>query len=254
MTVSVMHDEALAEHKAGSLIEDFQEYFRLELATTPEQLESVYRIRFRVYCEEFGYEQAESFPDQQEKDEFDSVSSHCLITHKASGLPASCARLVHVDEQSLMPMEKYCHSCLDQDRIRAFDGKRDTICEFSRLAVDRAFRRRAGEQATRFGEVSTLDFSNRERRTFPLLAVSTILAAFAMSDLIERTHCFAMMEPFLPRLVKRSGMIAYPVGSKIDYHGVRAPYFFEAHQTVLGMVPEMQEFYGSIRENFEKSY
>jgi len=203
-----------------------------------------------VYCEEFGYEPLESFPNQQEEDEFDTNSSHCLVTHKSTGMPAGCARLVHVDEKSQMPMEKFCHSCLDEEKFRAFDGRRDTICEFSRLAVDGAFRRRSGENATRFGEISSLDFSKREQRTFSLIAISTIIAAFAMSDLIGRPNCFAMMEPFLPRLIKRSGIIVHPAGTEVDYHGIRAPYVFETHETVGGMVEEMQEFYRAIRLSF----
>ena len=239
--------------KPRSLVEDFQEYFELELATTPERLAHVYSIRYRVYCQEFGYEPLEAFPDGQETDEFDAYSSHCLVMHKSSGRPAGCARLVHVDETSLMPMEKFCPASIDQETLRDFDGRRNTICEFSRLAVDGAFRRRAGEQATRFGEFTALDYSQRELRTFSLIAVSTILAAFAMSDLIGRTNCFAMMEPFLPRLLRRSGIIVHPAGQETDYHGIRAPYFFESHATVAGMEPELREFFNAIRRNFTQS-
>lgn len=236
-----------------SLVDDFQEYFDLALATTESQLESVYQIRYRVYCQEFGYEPEDAFPNGQEIDEFDAVSSHCLVTHKSSGMPAGCARLVHVDETSLMPMEKFCSGSMDQQIVRQFDGRRGTICEFSRLAVDGAFRRRAGEKVTRFGEINSLDYTQREQRTFSLIAVSTILAAFAMSDLIGRTNCFAMMEPFLPRLLKRSGIIVHPAGTETDYHGVRAPYYFEAGATVAGMEAELRDFYHVIHGKFVQS-
>jgi N-acyl amino acid synthase of PEP-CTERM/exosortase system len=239
--------------KTTSLVADFQKYFDLDLATTPSQLESVYRIRYRVYCEEFKYEPADIFTDQLETDEFDENSSHCLVTHKFSGLPAGCARLVHVDEQSQMPMEKFCSDSIDEEIIRSFDGRRDTICEFSRLGVDGAFRRRAGEHLSRFGEISALDCTKREQRTFSLIAMATILSAFAMSDLIGRPHCFAMMEPFLPRLLKRSGIIVHPAGEQMEYHGTRAPYYFETHATVSGMADEMREFYETIRAGFADS-
>ena len=241
------------DKKTTSLVDDFQEYFDLNLATTPSQLESVYRVRYRVYCEEFKYEPAESFPSQQEKDEFDERSSHCLVTHKLSKMPAGCARLVHVDENSRLPLEKHCADALDEKIIKSFDGRRDTICEFSRLGVDGAFRRRPGEHVTRFGEISSLDCTKREQRTFSLIAVSTILSAFAMSDLIGRPHCFAMMEPFLPRLLRRSGIIVHPAGEQMEYHGIRAPYYFETHATVAGMTDEMRAFYEAIRADFADS-
>ena len=83
-----------------------------------------------------------------------------------------------------------------------------------------------------------------------LIAVSTILAAFAMSDLIGRPNCFAMMEPFLPRLLRRSGIIVHPAGEEVDYHGIRAPYYFETDETVAGMAEEMREFYQVIHADF----
>jgi N-acyl amino acid synthase of PEP-CTERM/exosortase system len=135
--------------------------------------------------------------------------------------------------------------------IRRFDGERHSICEFSRLAVDGAFRRRAGEAATRFGEVSSLDFSAREQRTFPLIAISTILAALAMSELIERPNCFAMMEPSLPRLLQRSGFIVHPAGEETDYHGRRCPYRFEVREVIAGMANEMREFYAAVHQSFK---
>lgn len=241
------------DKNSASLVEDFQRYFNLELATTPSQLENVYRIRYRVYCEEFRYESADAFPDQMESDEFDAVARHCLVMHKASGMPAGCARLVLADERQLMPMEKFCLSAIDADKIRAFDGKRETICEFSRLGVDGAFRRRMGERESRFGEISALDCSKREQRTFSLIAVATILSALAMSEIIGRRHCFAMMEPFLPRLLRRSGLIVQPAGREIEYHGARSPYYFETREIVSGMADELQEFYAVICSGFAAS-
>ncbi|MFK7977791.1 MAG: PEP-CTERM/exosortase system-associated acyltransferase [Halioglobus sp.] len=235
-----------------SLVEDFARYFDLELATSPEQLAGVFAVRYRVYCEEFGYEPTAAHPDKLERDEFDADSDHCLVVHKSSSLPAGCARLVHATEDSQLPMEKFCAQALDQKVIRAFDGRRDTICEFSRLGVDGAFRRRAGEKLSRFGEISSLDIGKREQRTFSLIAVATILSAFAMSEMIERPNCFAMMEPFLPRLLLRSGIVVHPAGDEIEYHGIRAPYFFETTETIAGMAPDLQDFYAIIREAFAR--
>jgi N-acyl amino acid synthase of PEP-CTERM/exosortase system len=238
---------------SASLVADFQRYFDLVLATTPAELESVYRVRYRVYCEEFHYEPAEAFPDQLEKDHFDIKSKHCLVVHKASGMPAGCARLVLADEHSLMPMEQYCSSAIDKALIRSYDGRRHTICEFSRLGVDGAFRRRPGERESRFGEISALDCSKREQRTFSLIAVSTILSALAMSELIERPHCFAMMEPFLPRLLKRSGFVVHPAGSEIEYHGNRSPFYFDTREEYGVMAEALKEFYSTIRADFAAS-
>jgi len=238
--------------KESSIVEDFQEYFDVELATTPEQMAKVYRIRYRVYCEEFGYEEAKSFPDGQESDEFDAHSVHCLVIHKLSGMPAACVRVVNVDDQTQMPMEKYCSNSLDDKLFGEKTANRKTICEFSRLAVDGAFRRRAGEQASRFGEISSMDCTKRELRTFSIIAIATFVSAFAVSDHISRHNAFAMMEPFLPRLLKRSGVVVSRVGEDVDYHGMRAPYFITTQSAVDGMPPELRELYDTIHQKFSR--
>ena len=77
-----------------TLVRSFQEFFTVQIASTAEEKSKVYGIRYRVYCDEFGYESIDKFPDEEEKDEFDDFSLHCLIMHKRSGLPAGCVRLV----------------------------------------------------------------------------------------------------------------------------------------------------------------
>ena len=241
------------EKNSASLVEDFHRYFSVEQATTPAQLESVYRVRYRVYCEEFQYEPAEACPNKMETDEFDAHAVHSLVVHRASGMPAGCARLVKAGEQRLMPMEKYCSEAIDEKILRSFDGRRDTMCEFSRLGVDGAFRRRPGEHESRFGEIAALEFSTREQRTFPLVAMATILSALALSELIGRPYCFAMMEPFLPRLLRRSGLLARPAGEQIEYHGTRSPFYWETKEGVSTLKEEYKEFYDAILAEFARS-
>ncbi|NND69463.1 MAG: PEP-CTERM/exosortase system-associated acyltransferase [Halioglobus sp.] len=240
------------EKTSTSLVEDFQRYFNLELASEPAKLAQVFRIRYRVYCEEFGYEDAKRFPDGLESDEFDSISRHTLVSHTATGMAAGCARLVLADEDTLMPMEQHCGAAIDREILRGYDGRRDTVCEFSRLGVDGAFRRRMGEKASRFGEIDAIDCSHREQRTFSLIAVATILSGLALSEILERPHCFAMMEPFLPRLLRRSGLIVHLAGDEVDYHGLRSPYYWETREMVAGMVDELHEFYNHIRDSFAR--
>ena len=233
---------------------EFHRYCNLELANTPGQLEDVFRIRYRVYCEEFGYEAPEQHPRGLESDEFDPFSRHTLVTHSATGVPAACARLVLAEEGRQLPMERFCAGAIDPSILRAFDGRRDTICEFSRLGVDGAFRRNSGERASRFGEIHGIDWSRIEQHKFSSqLAMATILSGLALSEVLERTHCFAMMEPFLPRLLRRSGLIVHKAGDEIDYHGLRRPYYWETRDMVTGLVDELQEFYQHIRDAFAEN-
>jgi len=241
----------------NTLIEDFERYFKIELVSTKEQAQAAYGVRYRVYCEEFEYEATDVFPDKLEKDEFDEQSLHCLIIHKERDLVAGCVRLVPIElsqENGLLPFEKFCQKSLDTELIDSFHLKRSTECEISRLAVDGAFRRRPGEAATRFGGIESIDCTKQEQRTFSLIAVSAFLAATALTDLTHKTNVFAMMEPFLPRLLKRSGICFERVGSDMDYHGIRAPYFIKTQSAVDNMRPDLKALYDWVYEQVARDY
>ena len=76
----------------------------------------MYRLRYRVYCKELGYEPADNFPDGEEYDEDDLKSLHCLITHKRSGIAAGCVRLIKTGarEHDPLPIERHCQANLSQ--------------------------------------------------------------------------------------------------------------------------------------------
>ena len=234
-------------------MDGFSEYFELELATTRAQREDTFRLRYRIFCDEFRYEPAEAYPDHLESDEYDAHSRHFLLRHKSSGMPAACARLVLADDKSPLPLEKFCANAIDEKVMRSYDDRRQTLCEFSRWGVDSPFRLRPGERMTRFGEISALDSTAREQRTFSLIAISTILATFAISEILERTHCFTMLEPLMARRLARSGLVSERVGQEIEYHGVTAPYLFHAAENIEGMASELREFYAAIRSDFAAS-
>ncbi len=236
------------------LTENFLRYFDVHLAVTEEQKRNVYRIRYRVYCQEFGYEPIENFPDGLERDEYDDHSLSCLITHRSSGIPAGCVRLVPALDHEPLPLEKYCLEALDRRFIDGLGVPRSRLCEISRLAVDGAFRRRAGETATRFGEVDALDCSRQERRTFSIIAVAAFLASTALTEVSGRTNVLAMMEPFLPRLLKRSGIFFQRAGRDIEYHGLRAPFFITTESALRTMRPDLRELYDAILSSVRADY
>ena len=236
------------ESGKNPLTETFLNYFTVHLADTPQLREHAYRIRYRVYCDEFGYEDPARFPDRMERDEYDEQSLHCVVIHR-SGIPAGCVRIVPAEgemEHAPLPFEKHCGKAVDRQLIRTLVPDRSRLCEISRLAVDGAFRRRAGEAKTRFGEVEAMELGAEEVRTFPLIAVATFLGATAMTELSGRTHAIAMMEPFLPRLLKRSGFIFQRVGRDVEYHGRRAPYFNCTEAALKSMRPELRSLYDAI--------
>lgn len=238
-----------------SLIESFNKYFNVELATSEEEVQKAQRIRYRVYCEELGYEPIEKFSDGFETDEYDQQSLHILITHKRSGLAAGCVRLVSTSPfQPLLPLEKRFSEWLDPRSLAMIDPDRSTRCEISRLAVDPLFRRRIGESGSRLGDLHAMDISRIEYRSFSLIAEAAFVAAAVLTDLADRTNVFALMEPFLGRLLRRSGIHFVRVGRDINFHGRRAPYFVATESVKQNLNPELLDFYWGLHESLAPAY
>ena len=84
--------------------------------------------------------------------------------------------------------------------------------------------------------------------------VTAFLAATALTELAGRTNVFAMMEPFLPRLLERSGIRFQRAGADTDYHGIRAPYFVRTQDAVANMRPELTELYQSINTRIRSQF
>lgn len=230
-----------------SLTDNFLRYFAVELATTENLVREAYRLRYRVYCDEFKYEPADIFPDEAEHDEFDDHSLQCLIVHKPTNRTAGCARLVNVNSRCDMPLERFCLGSVYEEYRQIMSRDREKVCEFSRLAVDGVFRRRPSEGTDRFGAEHFLHATPDEQRTYPLIAVAALLSGFALADLTGRPHIFAMMEPFLPRLMKRSGILVETAGEPMEYHGTRAAYYSTATAAVANLQPDLKVLYNGVK-------
>jgi N-acyl amino acid synthase of PEP-CTERM/exosortase system len=222
-----------------SLAEAFLNYFDLDLVETQQQ-------RYRVYCEEFGYEPTSTFPDHRETDSFDDHSIHCIITHRSSGETAGCVRLICATEEHQLPLETYCLENVFVDYLDSLAYERNHVCEVSRLAVDPAFRRRPGERHTRLGKFDAMDCCHQEQRTFSLISLAAVLAGFAMSSLTDRTRIYTMMESNLPRLLRRAGILMQLAGNPMEYHGLRSAYFITTDFALSNMRDDLHVMYDAI--------
>lgn len=247
------HEPSAIKPEMSSLFMDFASYFDLSIAMTPEERARVYEVRYHVYCEEFGYEPVERFRDGRETDDYDAKSLHCLVTHRATQRPAGCVRLVLVEGDDHMPMEDHAAEAIDAAFMQRFAAERAGICEISRLAVDGEFRRRRGERETRFGATETFQFAEREKRTFPLIAVSLFLASAAAADILGRKHLFAIMEPFLPTILRRTGVKFERIGEDFDFRGVRAPYYANIDDLIREAPDELRLCFEVVKQQFTNS-
>lgn len=218
---------------SNDLIAAFNQFFELVHADTDELRMQVYLLRYQVYVLETGFETDSdccSGADENghailwEQDAFDERSDHYLLRHRRTGVYAATARLIlpsALDVTAPYPIELHCP--LDQ---RVSDSTvRARLGEISRFAVSKVFKRRIGELGTLSGVAADVEiyFEENERRVLPHISLGLFAAVMRMVHEHNITHCYAVMEPALLRLLSRFGMVFNRIGQDVDYHGIRVP-------------------------------
>ncbi|WP_438464476.1 PEP-CTERM/exosortase system-associated acyltransferase [Marinomonas sp. PE14-40] len=219
--------KAVVAYKSDQLSQHFNQYLAPVAVQDSDELAVSQQLRHLVYCEEMNFLPLES--DKTERDEMDHHAYHCLIQHTSSQDCAGTVRIVHSkDESDLLPIEVHCKELLAQCDIKPSDFPRDQLGEVSRLAVNPRFRRRKHDKYQGLATDTGIDvnrFTEKEMRTFPLIAVGLYLSAGNICRMNNIDHIFVMMEPKLAKKLSLLGFSLQQVGPKIQYHGMRAPFY-----------------------------
>lgn len=233
--------------EATQISEHFSSYLSPHVTTRNPLRQEAFRIRHDVYCSELNFE--EQRPDQMESDEFDEHAIFSLIEHRNSGNFTGCIRVVESsNEDEQLPLEKYCDHAFTSAQLSPSNFRRDQLCEFSRLAVRAAYRRRKMDQypSAATGAINEITYSEKELRCFPFIAIGLYMSAAAIA--IERGthHAFVMMEPRLARSMRFVGINFKQVGPTIEYHGKRAPYYISAERFLESLKPGFRNLYDQL--------
>lgn len=179
--------------------------------------QSLYALRYQVYCHEAHFLDPENYSDGLEYDEFDTVSEHFLSRNPDSNDDAvGTVRLVRWSRQLAFPTIMHFDSLLEQLKRKGFPL--DSTAEISRLCITKQYRRRKTDGL--LGAGSYTDKSDI-RRKFP----DVILELFKNMYLASKyslgiTHWIATFEESLYRLLKRYGVhFNVLIPDEIDYYG-----------------------------------
>lgn len=220
----------------NELIEAFDEYFELVSADTPELKAKSFRLRYDVICEEMEMPEYEQwkYPDQQETDDDDDRSTHCLLRHRPTGTIAGSVRLVLYDPKDQnrpFPIEKHAGHVFDPQKVNVSRLPRRHTAEMSRFVLSKRFRSRKGEDQYEFGSADidtdrrrTVRANSRDRRHFPHPVLGLVVGAMYMAANRQVSHWYAIMEPILNRLLRRFALDLTPIGPTIEFHGRRQPH------------------------------
>ena len=238
----------------ANLGDGYKQYFEIAPALDMARINDVFFIRHDVYARELGFEPMRE--DQQETDEYDYRSKHCLVRSADATRLAGCARLVLTDPADLdapFPFEVTCKNSLNRRIIDPAKQTRTRIAEVSRLAVMSEFRRRKGEQ---HGEVTIgeQDFGDRGQPRFPYIPVSLYIGAVAMAKRQGIEILFTLTEPRLAEHFGKLGVNIIPIGGPVEHRGLRVPSMLLVDEVYQGLRLMVRPLWHTINEQIDAAY
>lgn len=197
----------------------FDDNYEVFLANTETGKKLHYHLRYKVYCEETGWEQPLVFPEYRvECDEYDAFSQHLLVRHRASGDWVAGMRLVE-NPLAKLHISKFCYPEVLKNDLY----KKNRCVEVSRLFVLPEFRvaqAACGGGGRTDERRSSLSAGIRFELTLGLIRAA---AEYGRDRNIHGGYFF--VEPVLARGLRRAGLDLYPCGPAVDFRGVRAPFY-----------------------------
>lgn len=251
--MSIIHSLILAREFL-QLRRNFDRYFEVMPASTPELIEHCFRVRYRVYCEELRWEPLNK--EKLEYDEFDDQSLHLLLRSKQLNEFVGCIRVIRTNQKDpyqRLPFEQACAHTLDYRLLENLAIPRKEIGEISRLAVDSRFRRRPGEYVRPVG-MSDEDYGSIVKPRFPYIPVGLYLAMLESAQRHGIDALFMLTEPWLARHFNRLGVRIEPVGGAVTHHGERIPSMMSVSVTVRSLHVLVKPLYKGISEHVRDAY
>jgi N-acyl amino acid synthase of PEP-CTERM/exosortase system len=236
-----------AQPNGCGLIELYRQYFDVVPADSPKLRDEAYRLRYQVYCVENPFENPAEHLDGRERDQYDEHSVHSLLIHRPTGALAGTVRLVLPKLGRHLPIRHVCdHPLLSIQQKMPLNA----TAEISRFAVSKQFRRRATDKlGVDYALVEhSPSSSGLDRRLIPHITLGLMKAIVQMSWEHGITHWTAVMEPALLRLIRRLGLEFNPLGTAVQYHGLRQPCYGDANVVLSGMRLQNRDAWALITE------
>ncbi len=240
-----------------------------------KDLKDIYRLRYKIYCYEWGFEKPENHPDEIVTDVYDNNALHFAVKDDAQKTVGAISLILHSPEG--FPTEKYCELNITRDEI-----PRDSIAEISRFVIHRDYRRRAedkyiygpDEERRSIGSFNySSNYSNNlsyvrraddkfkhkgarrpsdsysERRKRHEVVISLYKAIYRESKRRNITHWYAVMTKGIVILLNKFGFIFKEIGDPVDYHGIRTPYLGDVEKIEQEIMQEHPELYEELNKN-----
>ncbi len=208
------------------------------LADSEEARRLHYQVRFKVFCEDTGFENPAAFPTQAEHDHYDSYARHFIVWDRQQRQCAGAMRLVDASKTTL-PCEDIVPTPL-----HGLAESRVHSAEFSRLCILKEYRRTIQADSYDWyqpeshsaGDGFPVFFRQHENDVFLRL----LRASFAWSPGIR--YCYFIVTAALSRVLTRFGIALTQVGDQIEHRGLRIPFRYHVDEANKGMQKALPAF------------
>lgn len=204
-------------------IREVEAEFCVKIVEDEALLQSVYELRYQVYCTERSFLPGEK--SGLEYDEYDQRSRHIAMLNRETGELVGTARMVLPSGnrfQQSFPMEHVCDASL----LDAFP--RESSVEISRFAISK---------------------QRRSARSSALMRLGLVQGLVRASSEMGITHWCAVMEPTLLRLLRMTSIYFHSLGPLVDYHGLRQPCFNRLDHLLDAVAEERPELWAYLTES-----
>jgi len=196
----------------------FDDHFEVILADTPESQSIHYQLRYRVYCDEMGYEDKTRFADYRERDQWDEHSTHFLVRHRQSGAYLGALRLINPNRQRFPFLDK------TRPYQKLNSGQLKNSVEISRLCVVKEARRLMPGNLGEHSSGSNI----RDLSAYRSLTRSLMWGLYRGALDYSKDHgintWYIFVAPSLAHVIKKEGFEMRQIGTPCEFHGLRTPY------------------------------
>ena len=232
--------------------------FKFVQADSEDLKQEIYRLRYRVYVEEFGFERPEDHPGGLETDEYEPHSIHLAALNDKNDVIGTIRLVLH--SEMGFPIEHAVKT--------TFIGEKpppDRMGEISRLAIDHYYRRR--KENGRYGVESYLTKSEGgilpdkgtvpeqyKKRKNPVIVMGLYQLIYHVSKRLGLTHWYMITEEKIFNSAKKFGFLFYQIGEPVEYHGLRLPYLGNINDLEQKLLRDDPFLFRMMLRGLEKDY
>lgn len=187
-------------------------------------MEDIFRLRYKVYCEEKEFLPRDDYHDGMEYDEFDEHAVH-LVVHGDGSMPVGYMRILDGSGPSGYPLFSHGLTVGSDFTVPPEGG----AIEISRMIVRSDYRHEFRPVTDGFSAADSLP-DPKARNASDLVQFKLLRMTYHHTLRNDLRWVYAAMEPTLHRKFRMMGIPFHPIGPTGSYFGEVRPYAMDIRE------------------------